>query len=217
MMGRVVGIDLGTTFSAAATINSAGVPEVLRNADGQNTTPSVVFFDGSDVLVGQQARAQRLTSPTDVVEFGKRQIGNAAYRHYAPDGTSYTAEGIAALILKKVASDAAATLGEPVDEVVITVPAYFNDAQRLATKQAGEIAGLNVTSVINEPTAAAISFAVERDYNGTVMVYDLGGGTFDVTILKALNGRFDIIQTAGDRNLGGFDFDNAIPSIYFWV
>lgn len=211
-MGRAVGIDLGTTFSAVAAINSSGLPEVVRNAEGQTITPSVVLFEGSDVLVGQQAKAQRMVSPEDVVEFVKRQMGNPDFRHYAPDDTEYTAEGISALILKKLASDAETSLGEPIDEVVITVPAYFNDAQRLATKQAGEIAGLTVGSVINEPTAAAISFAVEHDYNGTVLVYDLGGGTFDVTLLKATAGEFDIINSKGDRNLGGFDFDNRVIS-----
>lgn len=209
-MSRTVGIDLGTTYSAVAAINSSGLPEIVRNAEGQNITPSVVFFEGADVLVGQQAKAQRLVNPHDVVEFAKRQIGNPAFRHYAPDGTEYTAEGISALILKKLVTDAAMSLGEPIDQVVITVPAYFNDAQRLATKQAGEIAGLTVGSVINEPTAAAISFAVDHDYSGTVLVYDLGGGTFDATLLKAADGKFDIVNSKGDRNLGGFDFDNRV-------
>lgn len=210
MMGRVVGIDLGTTYSAVAAIGPAGVPEVIRNAEGQTITPSVVYFDGAEVLVGQQAKAQRVVSPSDVVEFVKRQMGNPSWAYYAPNGDHYPAEGISALILKKLVADAELALGEPIDEVVITVPAYFNDAQRLATKQAGEIAGLTVQSVINEPTAAAISFAVERDFDGLVLVYDLGGGTFDVTLLRSAGGEFDIVHTAGDRNLGGFDFDNVI-------
>lgn len=209
-MGRVVGIDLGTTYCAVAAIGPAGLPEVVRNAEGQTITPSVVYFDGGDVIVGQQAKAQRLVSPSDVVEFVKRQMGNPSWAYYAPDGAHYTAEGISALILKKLCADAEMALGEGIDEVVITVPAYFNDSQRLATKQAGEIAGLKVGSVINEPTAAAISFAVERSFDGVLLVFDLGGGTFDVTLLRSRGGDFDIVHTAGDRNLGGFDFDNLI-------
>lgn len=209
-MGRIVGIDLGTTYSAVAAIGPTGAPEIVRNAEGQTTTPSVVYFDGDDVLVGQQAKAQRAVTPEDVVEFVKRHMGEPSWACYAPDGTRYAAEGVSALILKKLVTDAERVLGEPITEVVITVPAYFNDAQRLATKQAGEIAGLTVQSVINEPTAAAISFAVERNFDGLVLVYDLGGGTFDVTLLRSRQGDFDIVHTAGDRNLGGFDFDNEI-------
>ena len=209
-MPRPIGIDLGTTFSAVATINSAGRPEIVRNSEGQTTTPSVVLFDGGEAIVGQQAKLQRVAFHDDVVEFVKRQMGNDAWRFYPTVGDAYTPEGVSAIILKRLAADASIVLGEPVKEVVITVPAYFNDAQRKATKDAGEIAGLDVLSIINEPTAAAVSFGVEQDFNGTILVYDLGGGTFDVTLLKAYNGDFDIIRTDGDRNLGGFDFDNLI-------
>jgi len=209
-MVRPIGIDLGTTFSAVATINQSGVAEIIRNGDGQTITPSVVLFDNGEAIVGQQAKLQRAAFPDDVVEFVKRQMGNNAWRFYPTVGDPYTAEGISAIILKRVVSDAGQVLGETVKMVVITVPAYFDDAQRKATKDAGEIAGLDVLSVINEPTAAAVSFGIEHDYNGTVLVYDLGGGTFDVTLLKAHDGTFDIIRTDGDRNLGGFEFDNAI-------
>lgn len=209
-MSKPIGIDLGTTFSAVATINSTGKPEILRNSEGQTTTPSVVLFDSGEAIVGQQAKLQRVAFHDDVVEFVKRQMGNDAWRFYPTVGEPYTPEGVSAIILKRLAADASTVLGEPVKEVVITVPAYFNDAQRKATKDAGEIAGLDVLSIINEPTAAAVSFGVEQDFNGTILVYDLGGGTFDVTLLKAHNGDFDIIRTDGDRNLGGFDFDNLI-------
>ena len=201
---------MGTTYCAVATVNSAGQPEMVRNSDGQTTTPSVVLFDGGEAIVGQQAKLQRVAFHEDVVEFVKRQMGNDAWRFYPTIGEPYTPEGVSAIILKRLASDASDVLGEPVQEVVITVPAYFNDAQRKSTKDAGEIAGLDVISVINEPTAAAVSFGVDHDFSGTVLVYDLGGGTFDVTLLKVQDGDFDIVRTDGDRNLGGFDFDNSI-------
>ena len=209
-MAKALGIDLGTTYSAVATINQAGLPEMVRNSDGQTITPSVVLFDNGEAIVGQQAKLQRAAFADDVVEFVKRQMGNDSWRFYPTVGDSYTPEGISAIILKRITSDASQVLGEPVTQVVITVPAYFNDAQRKATKDAGEIAGLEVLSVINEPTAAAVSFGIEHDFDGTILVYDLGGGTFDVTLLKVNQGEFDIIGTDGDRNLGGFDFDNAI-------
>ena len=213
-MVKPIGIDLGTTYSAVATINSSGQAEVVRNSDGQTTTPSVVLFDNGEAIVGQQAKLQRVAFHDDVVEFVKRQMGNDAWRFYPTVGDSYTPEGVSAIILKRLASDASMVVGESVEKVVITVPAYFDDAQRKATKDAGEIAGLEVLSVINEPTAAAVSFGVEQDFSGTILVYDLGGGTFDVTLLKATDGEYDIIRTDGDRNLGGFDFDNAIIS---WI
>ena len=209
-MGRPIGIDLGTTYSAVATISKTGQPEVVRNSDGQTITPSVVLFDQGEAIVGQQAKLQRAAFPDDVVEFVKRQMGNDSWRFYPTVGDPYTPEGVSAIILKRLTSDASQVLGEEIRDVVITVPADFDDAQRKATKDAGEIAGLTVLSVINEPTAAAVSFGVEQEFNGTVLVYDLGGGTFDVTLLKARDGNFDIVRTDGDRNLGGFDFDNAI-------
>lgn len=205
-----IGIDLGTTYSAVATIDGSGRPEIVRNSDGQTTTPSVVLFENGEAVVGQQAKLQRAAFPDDVVEFVKRQMGSDSWRFYPTVGDPYTPEGVSAVILKRLAADAAMVLGEPVEEVVITVPAYFADAQRKATKDAADIAGLEVLSIINEPTAAAVSFGVDHDFEGTVLAYDLGGGTFDVTLLKAEGGEFDILRTDGDRNLGGFDFDNAI-------
>ena len=156
-MGQPVGIDLGTTYCAVATINSSGSAEVIRNIEGQTTTPSVVLFDNGEAVVGQQAKLQRAAFHDDVVEFVKRQMGNDSWRFYPTVGEPYTAEGISAIILKRLADDASTVLGEPVTQVVVTVPAYFDDAQRKATKDAGEIAGLEVLSVINEPTAAAVS------------------------------------------------------------
>jgi molecular chaperone DnaK len=209
-MGKLVGIDLGTTNSVVATIDAAGVPQVLRNSDGDNITPSVVLFDGADVTVGKQAKRMAAKAPDDVVQFVKRQMGNPDWRYVGSDDHHYRAEEISAIILRRVAADAAIVLGEPVTDAFITVPAYFDDAQRTATRQAGEIAGLHVTGVINEPTAAAVSFGIESGFTGTVLVYDLGGGTFDVTLLDCQEGLFNIRATEGDRNLGGFDFDNAI-------
>jgi molecular chaperone DnaK len=209
-MGRLVGIDLGTTNSVVAAVDGAGVPQVLRNSDGDTVTPSVVLFDGGDVIVGKQAKMQAARAPGDVVQFVKRQMGNPDWRHVGRDDRQYTPEEISAIILRRLAADASVALGEPVTDVLITVPAYFNEAQRTATRQAGEIAGLTVTGIINEPTAAAVSFGIESGFAGTALVYDLGGGTFDVTVLDCRDGSFEIRATDGDRNLGGFDFDNEI-------
>lgn len=213
-MGRAIGIDLGTTYSAVACLNENGENKVLINAEGENTTPSVVFFQddgGKDVpLVGTMAKHMAATSPDDVVQFVKRQMGDPNWVFYSSTGTKYTAEEISAVILKKLKQDAELALGEPVTDAVITVPAYFDDARRVATKQAGRIAGFNVMRVLNEPTAAAISYGLDAEENGTILIYDLGGGTFDVTILSKEDNKFRVIATDGDRNLGGFDFDNAL-------
>ena len=213
-MGHVIGIDLGTTYSAVAVVNEAGIPEILPNSEGKNTTPSVVLFPETDSidepLVGEMAKRTAASSPADVVAFVKRQMGNPDYRFTSTNGNSYSAEEISAIILKKLKADAVMALGEEVTDAVITVPAYFDDARRVATKQAGRIAGLKVLRVLNEPTAAAISYGMSNDTTGCVLVYDLGGGTFDVTIMDIDGGRFDVLSTDGDRNLGGFDFDNRI-------
>lgn len=213
-MGHVVGIDLGTTYSAVATLGADGVPQILPNAEGESTTPSVVFFqdiDGADEpMVGSMAKHMAGTSPDDVVQFVKRHMGDPNWRFESSSGNSYKAEEVSAIILKKLKQDAELALGEPVTDAVITVPAYFDDARRVATKQAGAIAGLNVMRVLNEPTAAAISYGLDTGKNGTVLVYDLGGGTFDVTILRINDQHFEVVGTDGDRNLGGFDFDNEL-------
>lgn len=213
-MGISIGIDLGTTNSAVSVVRPTGVPEVLRNKEGDTVTPSVVLFQsfgGADEpLVGEQAKRQAAAFPEDIVQYVKRFIGDPTWRFDASSGTQYTAEEVSAIILKRLKEDAELALGEEVTDAVITVPAYFDDARRTATAHAGQIAGLNVLRVLNEPTAAALSYGVEADANGTVLVYDLGGGTFDVTILKISGTEFEVLATDGDRNLGGFDFDNAL-------
>lgn len=216
-MGRAIGIDLGTTYSAAAILQADGKPAILPNSEGQNITPSVVLFpdvaNGYDEpLVGDMAKHSAATSPLDVVQFVKRQMGDPNWRFESTNGSSFTAEEVSAIILKKLKNDAELVMGEPVTDAVITVPAYFDDTRRVATKQAGRIAGLNVLRVLNEPTAAALSYGLNYENNGTVLVYDLGGGTFDVTIMEIKDGNFDVLATDGNRNLGGFDFDNRIAN-----
>jgi molecular chaperone DnaK len=205
-----VGIDLGTTFSAVAVVDLAGRPVILPNADGDQTTPSVVYFDGERPVVGLAARRAATIAPQECIEFVKRHIGDPAWRFETADGTAYTAEQISALILRRLADDAAAALGQPCNEVVITVPAYFDEARRRATADAGRIAGLDVLRVFNEPTAAALAFGYGADRDESLLVYDLGGGTLDVTAVRLAGGTCEVLATAGDRNLGGFDFDNAL-------
>jgi molecular chaperone DnaK len=209
-MAPTIGIDLGTTFSAAAAVRD-GRPELLVNCDGGYLTPSVVLFQaGGEPLVGELASRSAAELPHDCVQFVKRHMGDPHWSAVDPAGEEYRPEQISALILKRLAQDAAAALGEPVRDAVITVPAYFDDLRRTATKQAGEIAGLTVLRLVNEPTAAAVGYGLSRGRAGTILVYDLGGGTFDVTILRAGAGEFEVRATEGDRNLGGFDFDNAL-------
>lgn len=229
-MSKTVGIDLGTTNSVIAIIEG-GHPTVIANAEGTRTTPSVVgFTDRGDRLVGQVARHQAILNPTGTISSAKRFIGRrldevdteqkaVSYDVGAgPDnavrfnvrGTQYAPEEISARILGKLADDASKYLGEKVIEAVITVPAYFNDAQRQATKDAGTIAGLKVLRIINEPTAAALAYGLEKQKNETVMVYDLGGGTFDVSILTVGDGVVEVMATVGDGHLGGDDFDRRV-------
>lgn len=216
-MSKAIGIDLGTTYSAVSVLSETGQPQILLNQDGENLTPSVVFFqdfDGKDEpLVGIQAKNLAASRPEAVVQYVKRQMGNPNWKFDSPSDTVYTAEEISAIILKRLKEGAENALGDKVEDVVITVPAYFDDARRTATKHAGEIAGLNVLRVLNEPTAAALAYGISAEKNETVLVYDLGGGTFDVTLMKIKDGEFDVIATDGDRNLGGFDFDNALSMI----
>jgi len=221
MGNNVYGIDLGTTNSSIA-IYENGEVRILKNIDGAEITPSVVFFTGMDVdgndetLVGVQAKNAAVTSPDNVVQFVKRLMGKqgSVYNFSSPSGKEYTPEMISALILKKVCQDAEQYNGGiPIQDVVITVPAYFDDARRIATKQAGKIAGLNVLRVINEPTAAAIAFGLDLNQKGKVLVYDLGGGTFDVTIMDINEGAFDVVATGGDSQLGGINFDQKIISL----
>ena len=210
-MGKIIGIDLGTTFSAAAVVNQHGKAEILVNREGERITPSVVLFDDDTPIVGSIAKRSAVASPLNIVQFVKRQMGDPSWKFRTEEGDSYKPEEIAAIILKRIKEDAEALLGENIIDAVITVPAYFNDAQRKATQDAGKIAGLNVRRIINEPTAAALAYGMEKsDKEETILVYDLGGGTFDVTIMKIEKGNIRVIATGGDKNLGGFDWDNLI-------
>ena len=207
-MAKTIGIDLGTTNSCVAVIEG-GEPVVIANAEGARTTPSVVAFskDG-ERMVGQVAKRQAITNPDRTVSSIKREMGTA--HKVTIDGKSYTPQEISAMILQKLKSDAEAYLGETVTQAVITVPAYFTDAQRQATKDAGKIAGLDVKRIINEPTAAALAFGIDKEDDQKVMVYDLGGGTFDVSIIEMGDGVQEVLATAGNNHLGGDDFDKKI-------
>jgi molecular chaperone DnaK len=211
MRAPVVGIDLGTTFSAIAVVNRHGFPEVLANRDGEDITPSVVLFEGDRTVVGSSARRAGAASPYDVVQFVKRQMGVPHWNFVTGAGQKYSAEEVSALILKRLKEDAEAKLGVAIQDAVITVPAYFDDAQRKATQDAGRAAGLNVLRIINEPTAAALAYGADKARERqTLLVYDLGGGTFDVTVMRVEAGKIDVIATGGDKNLGGFDWDNLL-------
>jgi molecular chaperone DnaK len=209
-MTRIVGIDLGTTNSLVAVSRPGGSPYALANSEQSNLTPSVVFFEASRELVGAVARRAAQRSPDDYVQFVKRQMGDPHWRFVDSYDREYRPEQISALILRQLVADASANLREPITDAVITVPAYFDDVRRKATRDAGEIAGLKVHRLINEPTAAAIAYGLERLATGRIFVFDLGGGTFDVTVMNASHGNFEVVATDGDRNLGGYDFDNAL-------
>lgn len=209
-MSKIFGIDLGTTYSCIAYVDEYGKPVTVPNQENSPVTPSVVFFEtGGSVSVGDVAKQALESDPDLVCSTIKRQMGNADFKFNA-NGIDYKPETISSLILKKLAKDASEKLGEEVKDVVITCPAYFGLDEREATKNAGEIAGLNVLSIINEPTAAAISYGLKAEEAQTVMVYDLGGGTFDVTIIKVDSGVIEVVATGGDHNLGGKDWDAEI-------
>ncbi len=206
-MSKIIGIDLGTTNSCVATLE-AGEPKVIANPEGSRTTPSVVAFKNGEIIVGQAAKNQMVTNP-DTISSIKRLMGTD--KKVKANGKEYTPEEISAMILGDLKKTAEAYLGEKVDKAVITVPAYFNDAQRQATKNAGKIAGLEVERIINEPTAAALAYGVDKqDKNQTILVYDLGGGTFDVSILEIGDGVFEVKSTSGNNHLGGDDYDKRI-------
>ncbi len=208
-MGKIIGIDLGTTNSCVAVMEG-GEPVVIPNSEGNRTTPSVVAFskDG-ERLVGQIAKRQAVTNPEHTIMSIKRKMGTA--EKVSIDGDKFSPQEISAMILQKLKADAESYLGSPVTQAVITVPAYFNDSQRQATKDAGKIAGLEVLRIINEPTAAALAFGMDKeDQDQKIMVYDLGGGTFDVSILEIGDGVFEVLSTNGNTHLGGDDFDNKI-------
>lgn len=210
-MAKVIGIDLGTTYCAVAYLNKHGQVEIIPNREGERTTPSVVMFDEETPIVGSIAKRSAVANPNYIVQFVKRQMGNPTWEFITDQDATYKPEEISAIILKRLKEDAATFLGEEVRDAVITVPAYFNDAQRKATQDAGRIAGLNVLRIINEPTAAAIAYGLDKgEKDQTILVYDLGGGTFDVTIIKITKDSIDVLATDGDKNLGGFDWDNEI-------
>lgn len=211
-MGKIIGIDLGTTNSCVAVMEG-GQPTVIPNREGGRTTPSVVGFKDGERLVGQVAKRQAIANPDKTVISIKREMGTD-YK-VKIDGKSYSPEEISAMILSKLKQDAEAYLGGPVTQAVITVPAYFNDSQRQATKNAGKIAGLEVLRIINEPTAAALAYGLDKQdrKNQKILVYDLGGGTFDVSILEIGDGVFEVLSTNGNTRLGGDDFDNRIMNL----
>ncbi len=207
-MGKIIGIDLGTTNSCVAVMEG-GKPNVITNAEGMRTTPSIVAFTKTgERVVGEPAKRQAVTNAEKTISSIKRHMGTDYKVNI--DGKAYSPQEISAMILQKLKSDAENYLGEKVTEAVITVPAYFNDAQRQATKDAGKIAGLDVKRIINEPTAAALSYGLDNENEQRIMVYDLGGGTFDVSIIEIGDGVIEVLSTAGDNKLGGDDFDNVI-------
>ena len=206
-MSKIIGIDLGTTNSCVAILEG-GDPVVIPNAEGARTTPSVVAFKGSERLVGSIAKRQAITNPDRTVSSIKREMGSSYKVHI--DDKDYTPQEISAMILQKLKQDAEAYLGETVTQAVITVPAYFTDSQRQATKDAGRIAGLDVLRIINEPTAASLAYGLDKETNQKILVYDLGGGTFDVSILEIGDGVFEVLATAGNNRLGGDDFDQRL-------
>ncbi|MBN1786449.1 MAG: molecular chaperone DnaK [Candidatus Methanofastidiosa archaeon] len=206
-MGKILGIDLGTTNSCMAIVEG-GKASVITNAEGERTTPSVVAFKGNERLVGSVAKRQAVTNPDRTIRSIKRVIGTD--KKINIDGRDYTPQEISAMILKKMKDDAESYLGETITDAVITVPAYFNDAQRQATKDAGTIAGLNVLRIINEPTASSLAYGLDKEQDQIILVYDLGGGTFDVSILEIGEGVFEVKSTSGDTHLGGDDWNKKI-------
>jgi molecular chaperone DnaK len=207
-MARAVGIDLGTTNSCVSVLEG-GEPTVIANAEGARTTPSIVAFaKNGEVLVGEVAKRQAVTNVERTIRSVKRHMGTNWTIDI--DGKKYTSQEISARVLQKLKRDAEAYLGETVTDAVITVPAYFNDAQRQATKEAGEIAGLNVLRIINEPTAASLAYGLDKTNDHTILVFDFGGGTFDVSILELGDGVFEVKSTNGDNHLGGDDIDDLI-------
>lgn len=209
----VFGIDLGTTYSCIAYVDEYGKAIVVPNKENSHTTPSVILFEGESRIVGDEAKNSALLYPEHVVEMVKRHMGEPDWR-FSYDGKEYSPEEISSYILRKLANDTEEALNIPVKEVVITCPAYFGIAQREATARAGEIAGLKVREIINEPTAAAITYGLQNEQDQVVLVYDLGGGTFDITVIEIKNGKIEVIATGGDHHLGGRDWDEAVVGYF---
>ena len=212
-MSKVVGIDLGTTFSAIAHINEHGQPQIIPNTDSERITPSVIEFDGpAKVIVGKDAKENAVMYPNQIVESIKREMGKSKDEYFKTfNGKDYSPEELSAVILTKIKKDAEAYLNTEITDAVITVPAYFKDAEREATRNAGKIAGLNVLQIINEPTAATLAYGIDQlGTDQTVFAFDLGGGTFDVTVMKVSGSKIKMIATNGDSRLGGKDWDKRI-------
>ncbi|MDQ3623495.1 MAG: Hsp70 family protein [Verrucomicrobiota bacterium] len=216
MPRKAVGIDLGTTFSAIAHIDAYGKPQIIPNAESERISPSVILFDGTQAVVGTVAKQNAVAEPEKIVDFVKREMGKSkALFNREFTGKAYSAEELSALIIKKLKNDAERYLGETITDAVITVPAYFNDAERTATIHAGQIAGVNVLRVINEPTAAALAYGLDKlEQDQTAFIFDLGGGTFDVTIMRIENHHIRMLASNGDHRLGGKDWDDIIVN---WV
>lgn len=208
-MNKIFGIDLGTTYSCISYVDEYGRPVVVPNAENERITPSVVFFDGDNVIVGDVAKENSKMYPDDVALFVKRSMGDENF-YFEHEGKAYHPEEISSFILRKLVGDAENILGEKIEDVVITCPAYFGINEREATRLSGEIAGLNVRGILNEPTAAALSYGMDSEENKVVLVYDLGGGTFDITMIDISKDSIKVICTGGDHNLGGKDWDDAL-------
>ena len=211
-MAMKVGIDLGTTYSAVAYVNGAGQPEIIKNEFDEETTPSIVAFCDGDIRVGREARELQAAGLSSVVSSFKRNMGDPSYR-YVHDGKSYTATDLSAILLRHMKEVAEERMGERIESAVITVPAYFNDLQKSATLDAGRQAGLNVEMLVHEPTAASVCYGMKNSRNSTLMTFDLGGGTFDITVLRITDGSIEVIGTLGDPNLGGKDWDEVVKEI----
>jgi molecular chaperone DnaK len=213
---KSVGIDLGTTFSAIAHIDAYGKPQIIPNAESERITPSVILFDGQNAIIGSTAKQNAVAEPEKIVDFVKREMGRSKAQFHREFGNKvYSAEELSALVIKKLKNDAEKYLGETITDVVITVPAYFNDAERTATLHSGQLAGLNVLRIINEPTAAALAYGLDKlEQDQTVFVFDLGGGTFDVTIMRIESHHIRMVASNGDHRLGGKDWDDVLVN---WV
>ncbi len=213
---KAIGIDLGTTFCAIAHIDAYGKPQIIPNSESERITPSVILFDGNSAIVGTLAKQNAVSEPEKIVDFVKREMGKSKGEfHRDFNGKGYSAEELSAIIVKKLKNDAEKYLGQGISDAVITVPAYFNDAERTATLHAGQLAGLNVLQIINEPTAAALAYGLDKlDSDQTVFVFDLGGGTFDVTIMRIEGHHIRMLASNGDHRLGGKDWDDVIVN---WV
>src|SRR2546428_8483617 len=212
---KAVGIDLGTTFSAVAHIDAYGKPQIIPNSESERITPSVILFDATNVIVGSVAKNNAVAESEKIIDFVKREMGKPKEQFHRAFGEKiYSAEELSALIIRKLKADAEKYLDQPVTDAVITVPAYFNDAERTATITAGQLAGLNVLQLINEPTAAALAYGLDKlNEDQTVFVFDLGGGTFDVTIMRITGHKIEMLATNGDHRLGGKDWDDVLVNL----